>query len=182
MGSASSAVRPREVAVRPASQGPASTMMAAANPQSRISARSQSSHVGERSSSTHAQSAVTTRPAARVARATMPLRASWRECHPAVADGYVLVLDPGSDTATVLAACRGAGEAALTSARLAGVLDERGQLLRTLQHSGAQVGLLLCATDPEPHRLIGWPVIEIVLHRDSAIYQPHDGPITSNSH
>ena len=76
MGSASSAVRPREVMVRPASQRPPSTVMAAANPQSRISARSQGSHVGERSSSTYAQSAVTIRPAARVARATMPLRAT----------------------------------------------------------------------------------------------------------
>src|SRR6266496_1642758 len=99
---------------------------------------------------------------------------------PAVTERDALVFGPRADTAAALTACRGPpGPAALSLPGLAGVADEgrelppeRGGVL------GAQIDLVLCAAQPEPHRLIRRAAIQIVFEHDGYL-RCHPGLLTT---
>ena len=81
---------------------------------------------------------------------------------PAGTDRDTLFLRPGPDGGATLAAHRSPHHPA-ARASPAAVFDERRQLLP--ERCGVllvQVNLVLCAADPEPHRLICWAPVEII--------------------
>src|SRR5262249_23759004 len=87
---------------------------------------------------------------------------------PAIADRNAVVFRPRTDVAAALPAGRGPGSPAnQSSAGLAGMLDERRELLA--EGAGvlaAQINLIIRALEAEPHSLVRWAAIQVVLQRD----------------
>ena len=84
---------------------------------------------------------------------------------PTLADGDAMVFRPGPDIAAALAAGRAARRSVqLNSPRLAGMLEERCELLAEGDGVlGAEVDLIVRATEAEPYGLIGWAAVNVVL-------------------
>src|SRR5260370_41426291 len=98
---------------------------------------------------------------------------------PALIDRDAVALRPGPDISAALTAGGGtARPARLCPPGLAGVLDERPQLL-TGSAGGvvAQIDLIIRAAEPEPHGLVGWTAIQVRFQRDSYLFgRADDGP------
>src|SRR5712692_3048790 len=84
------------------------------------------------------------------------------------ADREAVVFGPRPDLAAALPAGRRPRRPARRpAARLAGVLDERRELLAEgTGVLGAQVDLVVGTAEPEPHRLIRRAAIEVIVQRD----------------